>query len=466
MVKNTAIAFVALMMSFSAYAAQQTYQVTATVSNVYESTPGSLPAPLNPGDEVVMTYVMEESKAPDYQDAWGISYMFNPNEGSLELGWSNVTIKASPSQANTDHYIGLDPNNNNGVQFYHVGSPGPFEVNGNAAPGIHYMAMDLQNNGMQYQSYTPWLTPELNLYSPKMLHVSADGFTIDADVNSVVKVGGTQPVSVPPKTYKVTAIIDSVYENYAGALPAPLHVGDEVVMTYVLNETKAPVFQDNLNIDYEFAQYEANIELSWSNVTFKTSSSQSLIRHQIRLDANNGGVQHYHIGGDAFDLNGSPAPNVTIVGLDFHSDGPLFQSYEPWLVPDLNRFSAKTVVLFANEYGFQANVTSIVKGTEPFTVWPEQGTMHVSQHFDVFVKAPGGFDFIELYSDTMAPPLPVACDIAPNYNGLPETKILCRDLTADKLQIMNPNYTGVTIRVKNPMTGQSLERKIDWKMVD
>jgi hypothetical protein len=272
-----------------------------------------------------------------------------------------------------------------------------------------------------------------------------------------------------PQTYKVTARVTNVYESRFGALPAPLNSGDEVTMTYVLDDAKSPDFQDNWNIAYSFDKNQGSMKVSWSNVALKTSVSESstVVRHHIGVDANNGnGVQAYFVEslGPIVDGNGNFAPDVYNIKLDLHSDGSQHQTYTPWLTPDLNKFTGKRLHVSAMEYLFDADVTSIVK--EGFAVWPEHGTMHISQQFDVFVTAPAGYNYIEFINDPMAPPLPISCEIAPNFNGQTEIKFLCRDLNAGSLQLFLANYTGVTIRLKNLVTGQSLERVMNWRMVD
>jgi hypothetical protein len=275
-----------------------------------------------------------------------------------------------------------------------------------------------------------------------------------------------------PQTYKVTARVTNVYESRFGALPAPLHIDDEVTMTYVLDDAKSPDFQDNWNIAYSFDKYQGSMKVSWSYVTLKTSASESstVVRHHIGVDANNGnGVQEYFVEslGPIVDGNGNFALDVYNIKLVLHSDGPLHQTYTPWLTPDLNKFTWKQLQVNAGEYLIAADVTSIVKeGDQPFAVWPEHGTMHISQQFDVFVTAPAGYNYIEFVTDPMAPPLPISCEIVPNINGQTEIKFLCRDLNAGNLQLFLANYTGVTIRLKNLATDQSLERVMNWRMVD
>lgn len=273
-----------------------------------------------------------------------------------------------------------------------------------------------------------------------------------------------------PQSYKVTARVVGIYENTAGALPAPLNSGDEVIMTYVLDDAKSPDYQDIWNIHYMFNQNEGSMQVSWSNVTLKTSASESMIYHDVGIDANNGnGVQHYQVGSFGhFENNGNPAPDIQSIHLALHSDGS-HQTYTPWLTPDLNKFTMKQLHVAANGYWFDADVTSIVNEQAlngPFAVWPGHGNMHVSQQFDVFVTAPEGYNHIEFVTDPMAPPLPIPCEIAPNFNGQTEIKFLCRGLNAGSLQLLLVNYTGVTIRLKNLATGQSLERVIYWHMVE
>jgi hypothetical protein len=271
-----------------------------------------------------------------------------------------------------------------------------------------------------------------------------------------------------PQTFKATARVTSVSENTVGALPAPLNSGDEVTLTYVLDDAKSPDYQDNWNISYSFNQNEGSIKVSWSNVTLKTSAFQSMIHHHLGVDANNGnGVQHYHVGSSGhFEDNGIYNPNSQVF-LDLHGDSSQPQTYTPWLTPDLNKFTMKHLHVSADGYSFEADVESLMKeGDQPFAVWPEHGTMHISQQFDVFVTAPAGYDHIEFVTDPMASPLPISCEIAPNFNGQTEIKFLCRDLNAGSLQLFLANYTGVTIRLKNLATGQSLERVMNWRMVD
>jgi hypothetical protein len=271
-----------------------------------------------------------------------------------------------------------------------------------------------------------------------------------------------------PQTYKVTARVTNVSEYTASALPAPLNSGDEVTLTYVLDDAKSPDYQDNWNISYSFNQNEGSMKVSWSNVALKTSAFQSMIHHHLGVDANNGnGVQHYHVGSSGhFEDNGIYDPNSQVF-LDLHSDSSQPQTYTPWLTPDLNKFTIKHLHVSADGYSFEADVQSLMKeGDQPFAVWPEHGTMHVSQQFDVFVTAPAGYNQIEFVTDPMAPPLPISCEIAPNFNGQTEIKFLCRDLNAGSLQLFLANYTGVTIRLKNLATGQSLERVMNWRMVD
>ena len=273
-----------------------------------------------------------------------------------------------------------------------------------------------------------------------------------------------------PQTYKVTARVSSVSENTAGALPAPLSIGDEVTVTYVLNDAKSPDYQDSWNINYSFNPNEGSVQVSWSNVTLKTSAFQSAIYYHVGIDANNGnGVQHYHVGSPGpFENNGNSAPDIQFIGLFLYSDGP-HQTYTPWLTPDLSKFAMRHLHVDASGYWIDADVTSIVNAQElngPFSVWPGHGNMHISQQFDVFVTAPEGYNFIEFFADPMAPPLPIPCEIAPNFNGQTEIKFLCRDVDAGRLQIYYPNLNGVTIRLKNLSTGQSLERVMNWRMVD
>jgi hypothetical protein len=247
-------------------------------------------------------------------------------------------------------------------------------------------------------------------------------------------------------------------------------------MTYVLDDAKSPDFQDNWNIAYSFDKYQGSMKVSWSNVTLKTTAfelgvNQSVVDHHLGVDANNGnGVQHYGVVSPGpFDVSGNPNPALDVhnIILDLHSDGSQHQAYTPWLTPDLNKFTWKRLHVSAEEYLIDADVTSIVKeGDQPFAVWPEHGTMHISQQFDVFVTAPAGYNFIEFVADPMAPPLPISCEIVPNFNGQTEIKFLCRDLNAGNLQLFLANYTGVTIRLKNLATGQSLERVMNWRMVD
>lgn len=276
-----------------------------------------------------------------------------------------------------------------------------------------------------------------------------------------------------PQTYKVTARVSSVSENTAGALPAPLNIGDEITMTYVLDDAKFPDYQDSWNINYSFNQNEGSVQVSWSNVTLKTSVFQSMIYHHIGINANNdNGVQNYHVGSPGpFENNGNPAQDVRFIGLDLHhnDDGSLYQTYTPWLTPVLSKFAMRHLFVDASGYWIDADVTSIVNAQElngPFAVWPGHGNMHISQRFDVFVTAPEGYNFIEFFADPMAPPLPIPCEIAPNFNGQTEIKFLCRDVDAGRLQIYYPNLNGVTIRLKNLSTGQSLERVMNWHMVD
>jgi hypothetical protein len=215
------------------------------------------------------------------------------------------------------------------------------------------------------------------------------------------------------------------------------------------------------------------MKISWSNVTLKTALSQSIVHHYVGNDINNGNrVQHYHVGSPGpFEKNGNPDPDIQFIGLDLQhfDDGSLYQTYTPWLTPDLSKFAMRHLHVNASGYWIDADVISIVNAQEldgPFAVWPGHGTMHISQQFDVFVTAPAGFNHIEFVTDPMAPPLPISCEIAPNFNGQTEIKFLCRDLNAGSLQLFLANYTGVTIRLKNLATGQSLERVMNWRMVD
>jgi hypothetical protein len=271
-----------------------------------------------------------------------------------------------------------------------------------------------------------------------------------------------------PQTFKATARVTSVSEYTAGALPAPLNSGDEVTMTYVLDDAKSPDYQDNWNISYSFNQNEGSIKVSWSNATLKTSAFQSMIHHHLGVDANNGNsFKHYQVVSSGhFEDNGIYNPNSQVF-LDLHSDSSQPQTYTPWLTPDLNKFTMKHLHVSADGYSFEADVESLIKeGDQPFAVWPEHGTMHISQQFDVFVTAPAGYNYMEFVTDPMAPPLPISCEIVPNFNGQTEIKFLCRDLNAGSLQLFLANYTGVTIRLKNLATGQSLERVMNWRMVD
>ncbi|WP_020157391.1 hypothetical protein [Methylobacter marinus] len=278
-----------------------------------------------------------------------------------------------------------------------------------------------------------------------------------------------------PQTYKVTARVSSVSEYLSDGLPAPLQIGDEINMTYVLDDAKSPDYQDDWYIAYSFNENEGSVQISWSNVTLKTSLSQSMIHHFVGFDPNNGnGVQTYHVGGlGPFENNGNPAPDVRFIGLDLqhHNDGSPYQTYTPWLTPDLSKFAMRRLFIDANGYWIDADVTSIVNIQElngPFAVWPGHGNLHINQRFDVFVSAPEGYDFIEFLTDSMpmSEPefLPIFCEIQPNYSGMTEIEFLCRDLDAGRLHLFHENHSGVTIRLKNLSTGQSLERVMYWRV--
>jgi hypothetical protein len=468
MFKNFIISFIIFITSLPAWAALQTYKVTARVSSVSEYTAGTLPASLNVGDEVVMTYVMDDAKSPDYQDNGSIHYSFNQNEGSMEISWSNVTLKTSASQSMIDHHIGIDANNGSGIQFYHMGSSGPFESNGNPAPDINFIGLDLISDGSQYQTYMPWLkflTPDLNKFTFKKLFVGANGYSFDADVISIVREGDQPSAWVVPQNFKVTARVTDVYENFSGALPTPPRAGDEVTMTYFLNNQKSPDYQDSWSIHYSFNQNEGSMEVSWPNVTLKTSASQSMIDHYIGVDADNDNrVQFYSVmSSGPFENNGNPAPDVYFINFELGGGDFQYQTYTPWLTPDLSKFSMKHLHVNTNGYSFIADVTSIVN--IPFAVWPEHGAMHPAQQFDVLVTAPAGSDVIEFFNNSMPEPLAVPCEIVPASYGQSEIKFLCRDLDAAKLQLYPENNKGVTIRLKNLASGQSLLRIMNWRVV-
>jgi hypothetical protein len=467
MFNNFIISFIIFITSLSAWAAPQTYKVTAKVSSVSEYTAGALPAPLSVGDVVTMTYVLDDIKVPDYQDDWSIHYSFNQNEGSMAVSWSNVTLKTSASQSMVDHHIGIDANHGNGIQFYHVGSPGPFENNGNPAPDVNFIGFDLNSDGSQYQTYMPWLkflTPDLNKFMFKKLFVGASGYSFDADVTSIVKEGDQASTWVIPQNFKVTARVTDVYENFSGALPAPPHIGDEVTMAYVLDNQKSPDYQDGWSIHYSFNQNEGSIEVSWPNVTLRTSPSQSMIDHYIGIDADNGnGIQFYGVMSPGpFENNGNPAPDIYFINFDLGSGGSQYQTYTPWLTPDLSKFAMRHLHVAANGYSFNADVTSIVN--IPFTVWPDHGAMHPAQQFDVLVTAPTGSDIIEFFNNSMPEPLAIPCEIAPGFYGQAEVKFLCRDLDAARLQLYPENNKGVAIRLKNLASGQSLIRIMNWRV--
>ncbi|MGJ0492083.1 hypothetical protein [Methylobacter sp.] len=466
MFKNFIISFIIFVTSLSAWATPQTYKVTATVSQVYEAAYGDLPAPLKIGDEITMTYVMDDAKNPDYQDNWNIDYNFSATEGSMQVAWPNATIKTRVIDSMVHHHLSVDANNGNGVQHYGVWSSGPLENDwGNPIEGVNNIRLDLDSNS-PYQIYTPWLTPDLNKFSYKQLHIDAERYQIGANVTSIVKEGDQPSAWVVPQNYKVTARVTNVYENFSGALPAPPRIGDEVTMTYVLDSRKSPDYQDSWSIHYSFNQNEGNMEVSWSNVTFKTSASQSMVDHHIGIDANNGNrVQFYHVGSPGpFESNGNPAPDVNFIGFDLGSDGSQYQTYTPWLTPDLSKFAMRHLHVATSGYSFNADVISIVN--IPFTVWPEHGAMHPAQQFDVLVTAPTGSDSVEFFNNSMPEPLLIPCEIAPSFYGQTEIKFLCRGLDAARLQLYPENSSGVTIRLKNLATGRSLERVMNWRMVD
>ncbi len=280
------------------------------------------------------------------------------------------------------------------------------------------------------------------------------------------------PALAAPQTTKVTARVINVSEYTPGALPAPLNIGDEVTMTYIMDDAKSPDYENSWNIFYNFNQNQASIQIDWSNVTLKTSS-QAMIDHGIGRDINNGnGVQFYHLGSPGpFENNGNTAPALQYIAMDLVSYGPSYQPYQPWLTPDLTKFTIKQLHAYANGYWFDAEVTSIINAQEidgPFPVWPGHGNMHISQQFDLLVTAPAGYDFIEFITDPMpmAPPSPISCEIAPNYNGQTDIKFLCRNLNTGILQMWLPNYNGVTIRLRNMSTGQTLQRVMNWHMVE
>jgi len=276
-----------------------------------------------------------------------------------------------------------------------------------------------------------------------------------------------------PQTYKVTAKVSSVSEYTIGALPAPLNIGDEITMTYVLDDAKFPDYQDDWGIGYSFNQNEGSMQIGWSNVTLKTALSQSMVHHHVGNDTNNGNrVQYYHVGSSGpFENNGNPDSDIQFIGFDLHhhDDGSQYQTYTPWLTPDLSKFAMRHLHVNASGYWIDAEVTSIMNTREldgPFAVWPGHGIMHRDQRFDLFVTAPAGYDFIEFFTDSMPEPMMIPCEIAPNYSGGTEIKFLCRDLWAGRLHLYIENYNGVTIRLKNLATGQTLERVMYWHAVD
>jgi hypothetical protein len=279
-------------------------------------------------------------------------------------------------------------------------------------------------------------------------------------------------VLAAPQTYKATARVTNITEYTAGALAAPLNIGDEITMTYIMDDAKTPDYENSWNIFYTFNQNQASIQVSWSNVTLKTSP-QAMIDHAIGRDVNNGnGVQFYHLGSPGpFENNGNPVPALQFIAMDLVSYGPSYQPYQPWLTPDLSKFTMKQLHAYANGFWFEAEVSSIVNTQEidgPFPVWPGNGNMHISQQFDLFVTAPAGYDFIELISEAMpmAPPLPIPCEMVPNFNGQAGIRFLCRNLNPGILQLWQPNNNGVTIKLRNHSTGQTLQRLMNWRMVE
>lgn len=266
------------------------------------------------------------------------------------------------------------------------------------------------------------------------------------------------------QTYKVTATVSNVSEWIGGALPAPLQIGDQVTMTYVMDDSKIPVNQNN-TIEYDFyTGNEGSIQVAWSSATLKTRQLDSQVIHRLTVSS---GIEHYEVMAlNNFENTGNTAQDVQAINLDLHSNGP-YQSYTPWEAPDLTKFSGKSLNVSASGYWFSANITSIVKEpTQPFTIWPEQGKMHVSQTFDLFVTAPAGFYTAEFFSGISQNPLMVGCDIAPILPGESDAKLVCRNLDSFTLGLDRPDYNGVTIKLRNMATGATLQRVIDWQKVN
>ncbi len=272
------------------------------------------------------------------------------------------------------------------------------------------------------------------------------------------------------QTYTVKAKVFNIYGTLPSSLSTPL-INDEITMTYILEDTTSPSSDINGDTYWQFYANPANpnpvIEVSWANTTVKTSHFESWINLRVDHNTNNGNaIRLYTLDSFGhFEINSNPTQDVNFVMLSLFSQGP-YQTYTPWVAPDLAKYIDKRVAIGGNGWQIDANVTSIVNAQEqPFTVWPGDGTMHVTQQFDLFVTAPEGYNYIEFVADPIAPPLPIPCEIAPNAYGETEIKFLCRNLNTGSLQLFLANYNGITIRLKNFATGKSLERVMNWRMV-
>lgn len=270
------------------------------------------------------------------------------------------------------------------------------------------------------------------------------------------------------QTYTVKAKVSNIYGTLPSSLSTPL-INDEITMTYILEDTTSPSSDINGDTYWQFSGGSANpvIDVSWANTTIRTSSFQSVTDLHVDHSTNNGtAIGVYKLGSFGhLEVNSIPTQDVAFVTLDLFSQGP-YQTYTPWATPDVSKYFDKRMMIGGNGWQIDANITSIANAQQQaFAVWPSDGAMHATQQFDLFVTAPEGYNYIEFVADPIAPPLPIPCEIAPNAYGETEIKFLCRNLNAGSLQLFLANYHGVTIRIKNLATGQSLERIMNWRMV-
>lgn len=268
------------------------------------------------------------------------------------------------------------------------------------------------------------------------------------------------------KTITVTSTVNYVYEPFPGSLPAPLNIGDQIVLSYTFDDATLPSFENETIHEYQFNENQAKIELTWSTISIKTNPANSVISHRVETLSNNGVVMYDLHSPGYFLVNGAPDENILDIGVYLGNDGiSQSQTYTPWLTPDLNYYQVKRLTLGGSNFWVDSEITSITGpgSEETIVVWPADGKMHPSQNFDLFVSAPAEFNLIEFFTSSSMLPLNISCELRPSYYDESSINWICPQLNFSSLLLpRSPEDKNTIIRLTNPVTGETIERVMNW----